>query len=150
MRFKTERLQLTLYTSGELYHRAFQFLSAQPQAVADHEYTAECHGTCSQHRVHKSSCSSRDQDDIIDKGPKQVLLDGTQSFSGKRDRFHDTQQIATDQDNRSGSHRYIRPCTNGNPNNIFDTAFPSDCRVVFVAVIYCQNAVICLTGSDTL
>ena len=53
-------------------------VSTQPQAVRDHKYTAESHGSGSQHGVEQAGCRSRDQDHIIEERPKQVLLDGAQ------------------------------------------------------------------------
>ena len=60
--------QLQVQSSGDL-------LVPQTKAVADNEHAAECHCASSQHWIEESQNRSRDEDDVVEECPEQVLLD---------------------------------------------------------------------------
>ena len=59
------------------------FCFSQSQAIANHKHTAKSHRSRCQHRDQETHRRSRNQDDIVEKRPKQILLDGSQSLAGE-------------------------------------------------------------------
>ena len=54
----------------------------QAQAVGNHKDAAERHRPSCQHGIEKSRGGGRNQDDIVEKRPEQVLPDGFQRLAG--------------------------------------------------------------------
>ena len=63
------------------YPALFDLFPAQTQAVADDEYAAGSHGGGSDHGVEQAGGRGGDENDVVDEGPEEVLLDGAQRLA---------------------------------------------------------------------
>src|SRR5690606_3256424 len=65
-------------------------LPLQPQTVTDHTHTTQCHSCTGDHRIEQeavyrieNTCCNRNTDEVIDKCPKQVLLNCRNGLFGQ-------------------------------------------------------------------
>ena len=90
--------------------------ATQPQRITDHRDRGQRHGCrredgriLSQERDERRKDRGRDEDDVIGKGPEEVLLDRVQRGAREGQRCCHTLQIALDQGDIRGLHRDICP-----------------------------------------
>src|ERR1700677_1065686 len=90
-----------------------KLLPKKPEGIQDHRQGRKCHGPRRDRRGNWGENSQRQSQQVIAKGPKEVLPDNVKSCPGNLDCLRYFQQVPPHQHNISRFFRHVRPRPQG-------------------------------------